>query len=419
MKPTGGTFASRWPARKPCGHSIRLVWDLARKDILLFFLDRKAAVLCFAIPIVLGLVFGKIFQNSQNLEANRLAMMLVNEDDHPLTRQLVGAMLQSPRMHLREATRKEAEGALASRQARVAVVIPSGTGQKLSEKSQFWNNSAAKSQVPALQILHTPDSVLEGSFAEGLVTEIVWKEMAEKWLGTVLPAGAKAFFERPFQLEQQTFPAPHAAFNSFTHSFCGMSLQYLLFFGMDSGLLMLRERSRGVWRRVRAAPVSLTAILAGRVSSTTLIAFGQVLLTMGFAWLFCGVVINGSIAGFLIMAFAAALMAACAGMLVAAMGQSEAQARNLAIVAILALSMIGGYWLPSFLFPEWVRLASLALPTTWALRGFEGVYFGDGGLWEACRCALIVGGFSLVFLGLAGWWLGVKETRGLLEGASA
>lgn len=399
--------------------SLRLVWDLARKDILLFFMDRKAAALCFAVPILLGLIFGKIFQNSQNIEANRLSIYVVNEDDHPLTRQLVQAMLHSPRMRLTEATLSEAEGALTARRARVAVIIPQGMGQSLSSKSQVWRKGDTQANEISFRILHTPDSVLEGSFAEGLITEIVWKELAGRWLGSVLPPGATPSFERPFQLEQQTFPSPNIAFNSFTHSFCGMSLQYLLFWGMDSGLLMLRERHRGVWRRVRSAPVSLPLILAGRVTSTTLIAFLQVLITMGFARVFCGVAINGSIFGFLIMAFAVALMAASTGMLVAAMGQSEARARNLAVVAILGLSMIGGYWLPSFLFPDWVRLSALALPTTWALRGFEGVYWGDGGLLETIQCALVVGGFSLAFLGLAGWWLAIRETHGVIEGTTS
>lgn len=419
MKPRGTAqdkkFGLWWQRLVP---SARLVWDLARKDLALFLMDPKAAALCFAIPIVLGLIFGKIFENSQNIEANRLAMLLVNEDDHPLTLQLVQAMVHSKRIHMTESTRADAEAALTSRRARVALIIPHGMGQSLSSKSQVWRQGANSRGEPALKVLHTPDSVLEGSFAEGLVTEIVWKEMAGRWLGSVLPPGATPLFERPFQLEQKTYPDAHAGFNSFTHSFCGMSLQYLLFWGMDSGLMMLRERRRGVWRRVRAAPLTLTLILAGRVTSTTLIAFAQVLVTMTFAWVFCGVAVNGSLFGFFLMAFAASLMAASTGMLVAAMGQSEARARNLAVVAILGLSMIGGYWLPSFLFPDWVRIGSLALPTTWALRGFEGVFWGDGGLLETLRCAAVVGGFSLAFLAIAGWWLAMREKQGLLEGAT-
>ena len=51
-----------------------------------------------------------------------------------------------------------------------------------------------------------------------------------------------------------------------------MTLQYLLFWGMDSGLLLLRERRLGIWRRLRAAPVSRLTLLAGRALATALVA---------------------------------------------------------------------------------------------------------------------------------------------------
>ena len=400
-------------------NSARLVWDLTRKDLLLFFLDPRAAFLCFAIPIILGLGFGKIFESTRDIAKTKLSMILVVEDDHPLTRQLVQAMRQSTRIDIREETRAEAQALLTARRGNVAVIIPSGMGASLSEKTQLVRSKLWQKETepvtPAMRVIHSPEALLEASWAEGVMTEIVWKELAGKWLASLLPPGAAPSFERPFPLEQEAFPKSSASFNSYSHSFSGMSLQYLLFWGMDSGLLLLRERKRGVWRRLRCAPVPLSLLLLGRIVSTTLVAFAQVLLTMGFAWAFCGVTLQGSYLGFVIMALSASLMAATMGMLVAVMGQSEARARNLAIVAILGMSMIGGYWLPSFLLPEWVKLGSMAFPTTWALRGFEGVFWTGANLLETCRCALIVSAYSIAALVIAFWWLARQETHGILE----
>ena len=94
----------------------------------------------------------------------------------------------------------------------------------------------------------------------------------------------------PFQVEAATV-SPHAAaqFNSYSHSFCGMTLQYLLFWGMESGLLLLRERQRGVWTRVRAAPVPLSCVIAGKALATAAIALLQVLVTFGFGYVAFGV----------------------------------------------------------------------------------------------------------------------------------
>ena len=38
----------------------RLVWELARKDLLLFAADRRGMLLCFGVPILLASVFGAI-----------------------------------------------------------------------------------------------------------------------------------------------------------------------------------------------------------------------------------------------------------------------------------------------------------------------------------------------------------------------
>src|SRR5262249_31647030 len=104
-----------------------------------------------------------------------------------------------------------------------------------------------------------------------------------------------------------------------------------------------------------------------------------------------------------VVALALASLSAATGLLVAALGGSEARARSLAILVILTLSLLGGLWLPSFLLPRWAQQMSLALPTTWAARGLEGVTWQGMELPGALRCAGVVLGFSAVFLAIA-WW---------------
>ena len=55
----------------------------------------------------------------------------------------------------------------------------------------------------------------------------------------------------------------------------------------------------------------------------------------------------------------------------------------MSILLILGVSLLGGLWVPAFLLPAWVRDASLALPTTWAMRGLETVTWQRGGFWSA------------------------------------
>src|SRR5206468_254448 len=118
---------------------------------------------------------------------------------------------------------------------------------------------ASAQPAPKVSILHHPGSAAQAGWAEGLFTEIVLRETAAQLLARL--TGAAAPLTRPFEITHATAGGPEQI-NSYSHSFCGMTLQYLLFWGVDSGLLLLRERRQGIWRRLRSAPVTLTALLA-------------------------------------------------------------------------------------------------------------------------------------------------------------
>lgn len=391
--------------------TLSLIWELARKDLRLFLADWRGVLLCFAIPIVLASVFGTVFQRRPGSEDFRLRAALVVEDTHPLTARIVEELQVHPRLdlHLRslEVARAETESAACG----VVFILPEGFGHSLATLGP------AAQSLPEVGILHKPGNTLEGRLAEGLLTETALREAARAALA---PLGlAERKLERPFAVRCQSLSGPsESTINVFAHAFCGMSLQYLLFWGMDSGLLLLRERQRGIWRRLRSAPVSLGTLLLGKALATALVALAQIAVTFAFGWLIFGVTIDGSILGFLLLALAAAGLSAATGLLVAALGGNEGRARSVAILTILTVSMLGGLWLPLFLLPAWVQDLALLLPTTWAARGLEGVTWQGMGLHGAWLCALVVLAYALAFLLVAVWCFRRAEDRVSREGSS-
>lgn len=370
-----------------------LTLALARKDWRLFWADRRAALMCFAVPVILAAAFGTIFNRPASGAPAKLPVLVVAEDGGPFTRQVAQELLSSPRLDAKEVSRAEAEKAVAERKA-VAVVLPVGF-----EQLKHWEPGVT-TERPELQLLHHPNASAERLMAEGIVTEAVMKRVTREAFADVIPENAP--LGPPFKVEPRSV-SPHggAQFNAYAHSFCGMTVQYLLFWGMESGLFLLRERQRGVWTRVRAAAVPLSCVIAGKALATALIALLQVFCTFGVGYLAFGVRIDGSLFGFALLALTACGLASATGLLVAAVGATEARARNVSILVILGVSMLGGLWVPSFLLPGWARDLSLALPTTWALKGFETVTWQGGGFWAALPSAAAVAGFALALLGVA------------------
>jgi ABC-2 type transport system permease protein len=375
-------------------HRFRLVLALAGKDWRLFWADRRAAALCFVVPVLLASAFGMIFHRpAADPRGATLPVAVVVEDDSPFARRVAADLLASPRLDAVPLARAEAERRVANRRPGVAVVLPAGFGDTTA------------GATPRVEILHHPTVAAERQWAEGVLTEVVMKRVAGEKFGGL--AGALA---PPFAVEAKA-PASHAAFHAYSHSFCGMTLQYLLFWGMESGLLFLRERGRGTWARVRAAPVPLWAALLGKALATAGIALLQVLVTFGFGYAAFGVVVGGSWVGFVLLALAASLLAAATGLVVAAVGGTEARARSVSTLVILGVSMVGGLWLPAFLLPGWVSDIALSLPTTWAMRGLDAVTWQGRGLSAALPGAGVVAAFAVAFLALAAWRLSATEAK--------
>jgi ABC-2 type transport system permease protein len=121
------------------------------------------------------------------------------------------------------------------------------------------------------------------------------------------------------------------------------------------------------------------------------------------------VTIDGSVIGFVLLAVAACGLASATGLLVAALSGTEARARSISIVVILGISMLGGLWVPGFLLPAWVQEVSLALPTTWAMRGLESVTWQRGGFFDALPSFAAVAGFTVALLAIAALKLRITE----------
>lgn len=390
---------------------LHLVWTLARKDWHLFLADRRAAVLSFVVPIVLASAFGLIFHRpSERMGVVRLPLLVVDEDHSPLSRHVIDDLRQSEQVDLQQVDRSTAEARIADRSCGVAVVLPRGFGQ------MTWTHTLTPQGRPHVELLHHPLSAMESQWAEGVLTEIVLRRMARDQANVLPGTSVPMHLDRPFRLARILCPQDsQQRFNAYSHSFSGMTLQYLLFWGMESGLLFLRERHCGIWRRFLAAPVPIWTMLAGRALATAWIAVLQVLTTFAFGHLVFGVRVDGSWLGFLMLVSAVGLLAAAIGLLVATLGGTEARARNVCILAILAISLLGGLWLPMFLLPRWVQELSLSLPTTWAMRGLDCATWEGGSLAQMLPSVLMVFVFAGLFLSAAlarFLWMEARQRRG-------
>jgi ABC-2 type transport system permease protein len=217
-------------------------------------------------------------------------------------------------------------------------------------------------------------------------------------------AQASSGFSMPYTVSQEAVTARQGVkYNGMAHSFAGMCVQFILFMGIDAGMVVLYQRRSGLWKRLQAAPLSRYTIIGSRATSAGIVAMVIMLTVFGFARVVFGVKIEGSFAGFLGVCVAFAIMTATFGLLVAVLGKTPEATRGIAILATLVLVMLGGSWVPAFLFPEWLQKVTFAIPTRWAVDGLDAMVWRGSGFDAALGPIVALLAFAALFGAIAVW----------------
>jgi ABC-2 type transport system permease protein len=180
-----------------------------------------------------------------------------------------------------------------------------------------------------------------------------------------------------------------------------MTVQFLLLAGVDAGVVLLLLRDRGIWQRLRSAPISKADFLIAKTIATMLIGMFQIALIYAAAIAIFGVRISGSVAGFVAIAIVFCFLNSTFGLMLAAIGRSAPATRGIAVMVTLLMVMVGGAWVPSFVFPKWLQQAALVAPTRWAVDGLDAMTWRGLGFDAAIAPIAVLGGAAAAFLAIA------------------
>ncbi len=429
--------------------NLTAILALVKNDLRIHFTDRRGVLINIAAAVFIAGFMGFLFGGSgKTKEAGKIPVAIVIEDDSDVSK-AVGAALGADKMiDAKQVTADEARELVKKGKAQAGFILPKGFGEAAT--SAFFRGR----DKPQIELFYDPSQSIVLAVVEGLLTQYVMQEVSKAMFGGAMgqkvmkdsmeelkksaeadtPAGKelKELLESVEKLNQRAQAGASAGkkpadgvqgglsvpytvhsealtsrsgvkYNGYAHSFAGMSVQFILFNGIEAGVLLLLLRERGLWARLRTAPLTRVDLLVARALATTVIGLFMLCAIYLVAAVAFGVRIEGSVAGFVGIAISFCILNACFGLLLAALGRTPAATRGLAIMVTLLLVMIGGAWVPAFIFPPWLQQASLFAPTRWAVDGLDAV------TWRGLGFDAAVGPISVLLLsalvcgGLAIW----------------
>ena len=412
---------------------------LVRKDLVLYFSNRRAVITSIAAPILIAAFFGSLFGGNDSKPAN-IPVAITDLNHSELSAKIVAAMRADTALAVGQTTQAEGAAQVKAGKLRAAVVLPAGFGVQAG-RALFGG-----ADKPEIVLTYDPSQSMVLPLVRGLLAQHVMEIVSQSVFSGALPAMAdlreqalnnpalpaarrqeladmfdsiarvtqrndpaasasgngRGTFSVPFMTrEVETSARPDLKYNSYSHSFAGMGVQFILLMGVDMGVGLLTMRRLGLWQRLRAAPLSRTKLLGSRIASCALIALIVFAVIYAAAFAVFKVRVDGSAVGFIAVLIAFALLTASFGMLIAALGKTPEATRGLAILVTLLLVMLGGAWVPSFIFPAWLQTVSLFVPTRWAIDGLDAMTWRGLPLDAAALPVAVMLGFTAVFSMLA------------------
>ena len=388
---------------------------LVRKDLILYFSNRRALVMTIAAPIVIAAFFGAIFGSGSD-KPSRIPIALADRDGSAVSKAIAAAVAADPAFEVIKVD-EPAAVALAKRgKVRAAIVLPPGFGD--AARAALIDGT----DKPVVAVHYDPSQATAMTLVRGLLGQHVMKALGDSLGNAGSPLrGAAATpsldpapmrFSLPFETRAvASTAADDKPYNGYAHSFAGMGVQFILFMGIEVGVGVLLARRLGLWKRLRAAPLSRRLLLGSHIASGAITALVLLAIIYAAAIGFFHVRIDGSIAGFVAIAIAFALLTSSFGLLIAAIGKTPEATRGLAIFATLVMVMLGGAWVPSFVFPPWLQTASLVVPTRWAVDGLDAMTWRGLGFDAAIAPIAVLLAFSVLFAAIAVWRFDWEEPR--------
>jgi len=225
-------------------------------------------------------------------------------DHSPVSTAIVTSMRADTAFELVEVDEAQAKSLVRQGKVRAAAVFPAGFGSA-APKAMFRPGG----KKPEVVLLYDPSQAMALAMLKGLLADHVMRSVSRAAFG--VEGGTKALDElraelrddpsvdeglrkelfalfdsvdrvrsrnaqagnrkaaaapqglsMPFETrEEEVAGRVDRRYNAFAHSFAGMGVQFVLFMGIEMGVGLLLLRRLGLWKRLRAAPVSRGLLL--------------------------------------------------------------------------------------------------------------------------------------------------------------
>lgn len=401
------------------------ILTIAWKDLLLLSRDRMAMFFLLAFPVLMGVLFGLMYQNTGSPKPGGLAVAVVDEDQSKMSATFIQNLVANEALKvettdIESAREKIRKGGIAG-----IVVIPQGFG---ASAGVFW----ATDQVP-IRVGRDPSRAAEAAMLDGFLMEASGKLIAERFQDTSFIRGVISDQKRALEENSTLNPLNKLVLGQLFSSMDGLfdnldkvsdlesadgskgnpvlnnGFQFAKIESFDAfqkptntgptirsgwdisfpqsilwgvmgsaagfAISLVRERSRGTLLRLQTSPVRSWQVILGK-GLGCFVATMAVVTVMVALGLFLGMRPQNPV----LLACSAIVVALCfVGIMMAmsALGTTEEGVGGAGWAINMVMAMFGGAMMPLAFMPGFMKTASNFSPVKWAIVSLEAAIWRD------------------------------------------
>jgi ABC-2 type transport system permease protein len=397
------------------------------KDLKILFKDFGGIALLFLMPLMFIIVMSTALQGLFNTGTDTQPRLLpvVSLDHGEYAAQVVDALACFDGIEVETTwegetlTREQAEALVADGDRSVAIVFPADFSEQIEARTEDNDETATIELIAdptvSVQFIAPIEGMVFGAAERVAETEVAQARIAQRL--------AEAFAQLPPEMQpapdqmtvemdvvnvvtlEQVAPAEmkiEVEPDTYQQNVPGYTVYGVFFIVGTMAGSILEEKREGTFRRLLVAPLPKPVLLAGKILPYYLVNLIQIILMFTVGRLLFGMAFGDPIA---LAAISLTMAAAATGMgiMVAALGKTDAQVSGLTTLLTLTLSALGGCLMPTFIMPDFLQTISRFTPHAWAMQGFQDVLVRGYGLAGILPEAGVLLGFAAVFF-LIGVW---------------
>jgi len=381
---------------------------IAWKDTLNRFLDKSELLFFLILPVVFTLVLSG---SGRGQSEKKISLLVVDQDNSSFSTELVAEFKKSESVEVKTISLEEAQTQFEDKKAPIWLTIPAGFERSLLsgmegplEIQKLPRNNDANTVeqgvvTSAISTVNRALAVAKNSLAEAeLLRPFASVEERQAYFAASLTAAQQAFKVAPQRVSFTRPPeAKQTSFSMASQASTGQLVTWVFIPLLGISALFVWERESHTLQRLITTPTRKATFLLGAVTGQLAAGIVQMLILIGFGVFVLKLNWGNSYSGLAVMLVSFGLAAAALGTTMGTFIKTSRQASNLSIALGMAMSLLGGAWWPSELFPQSVRTVMKVLPTSWAMQGFNDMVLRGKGLVDILPTAGVLLGFAVVF----------------------